>query len=461
MSDELVGVIDIGKTHSKLTLLERATGSMAWSAECESGSVVRQGLRQLDVGEIERWLIASLRCAPNKARIRTLVPVAHGAAAALVDRTGRVLAIPDYEDASFDTVRMTYAQVRDPFSATFSPQLPLGLNLGIQLFYFQDRCSELFERVQTLLLYPQYWAWRLCGLMASEVTSLGCHSDLWLPGQNRFSPLAVLQGWTKLFPPMRRAGEVLGRVTPEVVEKTGLDPACVVLCGLHDSNASYLAQVAGLKPDVPVTVISSGTWVVIMSRGAALERLQPQRDMLANVDICGKPLCTARFMGGREYQAIAGKAAAAPDLAAIRRVIDRTALALPCFVAAGGPFAGVKGELVDVEGLPAEGRAALATLYVALMTDLLLDDLGVGGSIVIDGPLANNPIYSLLLAALRPRDAVERSSGGGTVRGAYCLVRSDFAGAADQAERDRVESVLIQGLEEYRVKWRARIPALS
>jgi L-fuculokinase len=30
-------------------------------------------------------------------------------------------------------------------------------------------------------MYPQYWAWRLCGAAASEATSLGCHTDLWHP----------------------------------------------------------------------------------------------------------------------------------------------------------------------------------------------------------------------------------------------------------------------------------------
>ena len=28
-------------------------------------------------------------------------------------------------------------------------------------------------------MYPQYWAYRLTGVLANEVTSLGCHTDLW------------------------------------------------------------------------------------------------------------------------------------------------------------------------------------------------------------------------------------------------------------------------------------------
>jgi len=37
-----------------------------------------------------------------------------------------------------------------------------------------------------------------------------------------------------------------------------------------------------------------------------VQRLAEDRDMLANVDIAGQPVATARFAGGREYRAIVG-----------------------------------------------------------------------------------------------------------------------------------------------------------
>ena len=39
-------------------------------------------------------------------------------------------------------------------------------------------------------------------------------------------------------------------------------------------------------------------------------RLDPKADMLANVDVCGVPVPTARFMGGREFSVLAGDAPA-------------------------------------------------------------------------------------------------------------------------------------------------------
>jgi L-fuculokinase len=455
---ELIAVIDVGKTHSKIALLDRETAAVTWSNECESRVRLGGAFGELDVVEIEKWLIASLKEAPDKARLRTLVPVAHGATAALVGRNGELLSVPDYEDGAFDAVRSTYAELRDPFCTTLSPALPLGLNLGIQLFYWQSHHAARFKQTEAILLYPQYWAWRLSGVMAREVTSLGCHTDLWLPGENRFSQLAARQGWAELFPPMRRAGDVLGTLTPEMAAATGLDPSCRVLCGIHDSNASYLGQVAGLASDRPLTVISSGTWTLIISRGGDLKRLRPELDMLANIDAFGTPLSTARFMGGREYLAIAGIAdeSAVPDVRALQRVIDANAFALPSFAPAGGPFAGVKGVLLQWDRLSAQERAALATLYVALMSDLITDYLGAEGDVIVDGPLAMNPLYGALVTALRPKTRVLRSAGSGVAEGAYYLVEPFNAGVHKQPVP--VGSFSVSGLEEYRARWRKMLP---
>jgi L-fuculokinase len=458
VTPELACVLDVGKTHSKLALLDRETTEITWSAEHESA--VRPGgpFRELDAAATEQWLIEALRSAPAKQNIKTIVPVAHGATAALIDRDGQLLALPDYEDSVFDSVRETYLTLRDPFHRTYSPPLPLGLNLGIQLFYLQTCHARLFERTAAILLYPQYWAWRLSGRLTREVTSLGCHTDLWLPGENRFSPLAARQGWAELFPAMRCAREVLGTLTPHIATASGLDPSCRVLCGVHDTNASYLSHVIGWPSDQPLTVIATGTWTVALSRGTDLERLRPEADMLANVDAFGAPVATARFMGGREYSAIAEQSATTtarvqPTISDLQHIIDRETQALPSFAPAGGPFADRRGELVNAHGLSPGERAALATAYVALMTELQLDSLGSTGDIIIDGPFARNPLFGPLLAALKPKDRIRLSSqAGGVEHGALRLVDDKPAPLPPV-----VQPLNAAGLDSYRLDWRRKI----
>jgi L-fuculokinase len=455
MSQDLIAVLDVGKTNAKLILVEAVSGEIAWSIERRSTPVVRAGIRELPVAGIERWLLSGLASAPHKERIRALVPVAHGAAAVLVSSSGETLLAPDYEDPVFDTVGESYRPLRDSFEATFSPFLPLGLNLGRQLYYLREQHPQLWNSAAAVLMYPQFWAWRLCGVMASELTSLGCHSDLWLPLAAGFSALAQLQGWSNLFPPLREAGAALGNISQSVAHLTGLNPSCRVLCGIHDSNASYLCHRVAQCENDPFAVISSGTWTVIMAHGANLAQLREDRDMLANVDALGAPVATARFMGGREYEAIAGSGrdAQLPTLGAFTRALDKKAFALPSFAGAGGPFAGRPGTLVNAQALDDAERGALATMYCALQADLLLDLLGASGNVMVDGPFAKNPLYSSVLAALRP---------GSTV-----LVGSDRAGSVSCARYlcgYTVEPNLraakplgCKGLEVYRSDWRALV----
>jgi L-fuculokinase len=407
MAHALVALIDIGKTHSRIAFIDPESDAEIWSARRANGRVDSALGLQLDILGVERWLTAQLKGAPHREQVSAIVPIAHGAAAAFMAADGEVVAAPDYEEARFEQMNQAYGLERDAFDKTFSPNLPCGLNLGRQLFYLQHAEPQHFRRVVRVLLYPQFWAWRLSGRMASEVTSLGCHTDLWHPREAAFSELAHAQGWVRLFPAMRHAGDVLGPLSEEMARATGLDPGCAVLCGIHDSSASYLQHLIGRPKGEAFTVISSGTWTVVLARGVDLTRLRADRDMLANVDAFGTPTATARFMGGREYEAIA-RTGAQPDIESLLNIVERGALALPSF-APGGPFAGRKPSLMHADGLTEPARAALATAYVALMVDLILDEIGAAGDVVVDGPLARNSLFARLLATLRPTDRISVS----------------------------------------------------
>ena len=239
-----------------------------------------------------------------------------------------------------------------------------------------------------ILTYPQYWTWRLSGALASEISFLGCHSHMWNPLAGRFSSLAVSRGWAQKFPPFAPAGALIG-------ERDGLG----VHNGVHDSNAAfYYYRSLGFSH---FTLISSGTWVIIFNPDCPLDRLDPARDMLANVTVDGEPVATIRFMGGREYDVISGQARQEVSAETLRRVIARGQMALPSF-AAGGPFPAHAGRLVGPAPESAAERAAIATLYVAMMTAQSLDLVSSTGDIILDGGLALNGALCATLAALRP-----------------------------------------------------------
>ncbi len=449
MARDRVVVLDVGKTNAKLMLLDIVGGDVVWAEERPSPAIAGPAVDQLDVGGIEAWMLDRLARLPDPARVAAIVPVAHGAAAALLDAAGDVVAVPDYEDRRQEVVAREYAALRDPFSKTFSPDISPGLNIGRQFYYLKTRFPELWARVAGAVPYAQFWAYRLSGVAANNLTTLACHSDLWRPLERRWSDLAVTQRFDTLFPPFRDCGDVLGPLRPEIAAATGL--TANVLCGIHDSNASYLCHRVARPDDATLAVLSSGTWSVILARGVDFSRLDEPRDMLANVDAFGEPTATAKFMSGREHAVIAGPNAPEPDGAALARVLAAGATALPRF-APGGPFPGHEGRLIGVEGLSPVERAALATLYVALVADVDLDALGSAGTVVVDGPLAVNPLFPGLLQALRP--ACEILVAGGRAGAALAGRWLASGGGIASPPVSRALRFADPKLAAYRANWR-------
>ena len=453
----LVAVIDIGKSNAKLSLIDPNCGLKVYSASRPCQAVHCDGLRQLDLAGTEHWLFSALRSAPDREQVSAIVPIAHGAAVVLLDAHEEVLAAPDYEDEAFQSVDSDYQAQRDPFECTYSPKLPRGLNLGRQLYFLEHCRPELFARTRHVLLYPQYWAWRLSGVMASEVTSLGCHSDLWLPAQRDFSPLTKRRQWAGLFPPLRSAQDTLGTIRPEVTRMTGLNARCRVSCGIHDSNASYLDHLLLRGRTKAFCAISSGTWTITMASTMDLHVLREDRDMLANVDAFASPVPTARYMGGREYAAIA-QTTIPPNHDDLRTVVQRRALALPAFTRSG-PFAGVQGTLAGATELTDAQRAALATLYSALVSDYVIELLGARGDIFLDGPLGANTLFASTLAAWHPQVQVFTARDSRRMVSAATFL-AGFA-LPPPAPPLPADPLSVEGLAEYRCTWREQLPKAS
>lgn len=450
-----VAVLDVGKTNVKAALFDRA-GSLLAEFGMPNRVLAGGPYPHADVEAIWDFALTALRALNDRTPIGALVVTTHGASGALVDEAGLVLPVMDYEwegPAALDG----YAGERPPFEETFSPPMPVGLNLGRQLAWQQDRQPEAFARARHVLTYPQYWTWRFSGVACSEVTSLGCHTDLWVPFSARFSSLVEARGWAPLMPPLRAAHDVVGTIAPAVASATGLAPDVVVHAGIHDSNASLLPHLADTP--APFTVVSTGTWAILMAVGAPLAALDPAADMLVNVAASGAPIPTARFMGGREYAAIAGDGAPMPVLRDVAAVVQAGTFAVPCFAPQGGPYARHTGRIVGPAPAEPADRAALATIYAALMTDDLLDRLGASaGPLIVEGRFASNAIYGAVLAALRPDQPVLAAPDtAGTALGASLL--ASWPAPPHVASRHPVEPARIPGLHDYRARWRALRPA--
>ena len=290
--------------------------------------------------------------------------------------------------------------------------------------------------------------WRLTGIAVNEVTSLGCHTDLWNPREGDYSSLVETLDLRPLLPPIRPAFDHIGDVLPTLQHQLGIRNPVPVFCGIHDSNASLLPHL--MTRSSPFSVVSTGTWVVLFAVGGQLDRLDQARDTLANVDAYGKAVPSARFMGGREFDLLTGGNAVAPDTATLARVIRDQLMLLPSLVKGTGPFPDREAVWPNGEARTPAERTAAASLYAALMTHVSLGLIGAEGTTMVEGPFARNAVYLSALRSLTGRDVAALPGSTGTSLGAAIL-----AGATIpvQAKAGNVQP-LDAAFDTYAAIWR-------
>lgn len=419
-----IAVIDIGKTNAKLVLINTQSSQQIDVLSCPN-TVIQNGIYpHLDVDNIWQFITAGLKQFNKDHGLDAISITTHGATAVLLTEDEMTLPVLDYESNLPDQTAADYSALRGPFSETFSPNLPGGLNIGAQLYWQQHNFPTEFRTVTDILMYPQFWAWKLTGKKVSEVTSLGVHTDLWNPVDKDFSKLVEARKWQALFPPLAAARSVLGNLLNDILAEIGAETDIPVACGIHDSNASLLPYLA--KPENNFTIISSGTWTIVMTIGGDATGLDETRDSLANVDAYGNIVPTARFMGGREYDILVGERQAHAQNSDVDNIIDQQIYITPSFTGNVGPFPQNKGVwLGPYEDITDQEHCAAISLYLALMSYECIKLAGCGDRLVIEGPFTRNTAYASILSALLNRPVYLSADQTGTSTGATLLLNSN------------------------------------
>ena len=475
-------VLDIGKSNAKLVLIDRHGGVLgAVRTANQSVPDPAHGFMALGTERLAGWL---RRGVPDllQGRVPGRISITtHGAAFCALDDDGLVLPPIDYEWDGYGEVTAAFDASLSNFAHHGTPRLPQGLNAGRQIALVHRRWPALAARIRCWLPYPQYWAWWFSGEVCSEVSSLGCHTGLWAPDERRFSDWAVASGVASRFAPMRHAWDVIGTLRPSLAAAWGLPEGIEVIAGAHDSNAC-LARHLRAHPDA--TVVSTGTWCVVMAPGADTTRLAPDRDELVNVAVDGRAVPTARFMGGRVFAAMCD--GADPDLAtadALSEVLTEGWMVLPAFADNGNPMAGQPGLVLrhgapvahGLVAVPGRLRPALAALYCANVSALLVSGLAKLAPadkpvpVILEGPLAQSVAYGLAMASALASRALFRSIDAleGTARGAWMLAHweDDHASAREgqlcpvPAPREVIDLALRSHAQRWHGLLAARMPA--
>jgi sugar (pentulose or hexulose) kinase len=420
-----IAVLDIGKTNLKLLVASED----GWPLETHSipnAANTSGPYLAYDLAGLEEWFLDALAKVSRRHAIGAVIATAHGCGAVLVDEDKPVLPMMDYDAVSPPAIDEAYARIAPTYREVFCGIGAGAMRLAKQLLWQESAFPAEFARAKTYLTTAQFFAMRLGGRAASEISQLAAQGHIWDLCHHQPSSVMRQRGWARLLPQRAPAGALLGTVSEAVAKRTGLARSTEILCGVHDSNANLFRYKAAGMADA--SILSTGTWMIGFQRDLDLDKLDATRAMVLNIDVDGENVPSTLTMTGREYQLIRKEKGAvdAAVLAALPTLVARRTLALPSFIGDDGLFPGAahRGRII---GPPPETPAewqGLAVLYAAFSANRCLDALGSSKRIVIDGGFANNLPFARCLAALRPSQCVSVSqSRDGTALGAALLWR--------------------------------------
>ncbi|MEM6985848.1 MAG: FGGY family carbohydrate kinase [Pseudomonadota bacterium] len=450
-----VAVVDLGKTHSKLALVDTESATEIAVFREPNISNTDTTYPSLDRDAIRHFLLDALRKLATDFAIDAITVTTHGATVALLDDTGD-LALPvlDYEFDGVDARAHDYAKLRPPFDDTGSPPLPAGLNVGAQLHWLKEEFPQHFASARTLLTWPQYWVFELTGELHNDLTSLGCHTDLYEPLRQRYSALVDTLQLRHLLPPTRASGQLSGTLKPAIAEQTGLPTDTPVYVGIHDSNASLVPHL--LTHPAPFTVVSTGTWCITMAIDGTDAQLDAGRDTLLNVSTIGRAVPSARFMGGRERDQLGVSGDTSNEVTDHLLSREKPPLLMPSVVAGTGPYPGLRSAWINTSGeLDVSERNCAVSLYLALMTYECVELVGGAGPIYVEGPFAQNTLYNAMLSTVSGRPVFRSDTQTGTSVGAAMLISPPRE--ALQFDEVAVESLQREQLSRYARAWQTAL----
>ena len=419
-------VLDIGKTNVKLIFFNK-NNKVVKSYNTKQKPSKKFGIKVLNSAEIYNWTLQKIKSMEKKSRLDKFVCTAHACSIALIDHKDQELvACTDYEFPYHKYIK-EYQKIVPSFNESYTPLLENGLNIGLQLYYLKKKNPDLIKKTKYYLNYPQYIAWKMTNHYASEISYLGCHSHLWDFKKNKLSSLVKKLNLKNNFPLNEKAWKVIGS---KEVGKSKLK----IINGVHDSNASYLYfKNSNIKN---FTLVSSGTWYIIFNQRNSLSKLNPNLDMLANIDVYGKAVPTMRFMGGREYDYLMTKFKLSSTIKPVNNFKVEDYLIYPSY-ASGGAFKIMNINKNKFKTLSKRQIYYLVCLYIAFMLNFCLNKMNSNNTIILDGPITKNPMIMKLLSTLRKKQVVLKNKKEiGTSLGATNLF--------DMKRKNKLDTIIIK-----------------
>lgn len=405
----VIAIFDVGKTNKKLFLFDEQYKIVFERTARFTETTDEDGDPCENLESLRLSVFDSLREVFKRKdiEVKAINFSTYGASLVYIDEDGRPLTplynyLKAYPAALKEQFYNTYGGEARFSAQTASPVLD-SLNSGMQLYRLKYERPALCESVKYALHLPQYMSYLLAGVPVADITSIGCHTNLWDFQRNDYHEWLGKEGLLDKMAPLVASNEVMPAVFPGNNYSIG--------AGLHDSSAALIPYLVNFHE--PFILISTGTWCISMNpfNHSPLTEGELAQDCLCYMTFQRNPVKASRLFAGYEHEQQVKRIGEYFNQPSIRyRSVDYD----PAIMA---KLRGQKQQLRKGKGITAFGDRDLSAFssdieaYHQLMLDIAdaqfaSTQLVLQGTkvkrIFVDGGFSKNSIYMNMLALMFP-----------------------------------------------------------
>jgi sugar (pentulose or hexulose) kinase len=300
MSSPVILIFDVGKTNKKLLLFNEQYEIVYEESIQIKETKDEDDFPCEDVHALTDWIKNSFDKIINDKRfdVRATNFSAYGASFVNIDKNGKVITplynyLKPYPEKIKQQFYAMYGDENVIARETASPVLG-SLNSGLQLYRLKYEKPELFKRIAFAFHLPQYLSYVVADYPASEITSIGCHTNLWDFQRNNYHSWVLSENIDQRFAPILDSTVTIATTFNKQEIQVGI--------GLHDSSAALIPYLKFCNE--PFVLISTGTWCISLNpfNSSPLTEEELKSDCLCYLTYEGKPVKASRLFAGYEHE---------------------------------------------------------------------------------------------------------------------------------------------------------------
>jgi sugar (pentulose or hexulose) kinase len=298
MSLSVIAIFDVGKTNKKLLLFDEQYKLVYEESKQFEEINDEDGFGGEDVAALTNWLKGSFSRLVNDKRfeIKALNFSGYGASFVCLNNRGEVFLplynyLKPYPPALQKQFYDNYGGENVFARQTASPVLG-NLNSGMQLYRLKYEKPDAFEKIKWALHLPQYLSYIFSSKSASDITSIGSHTNLWNFDEDQYHSWVQQERIQSKLAPIVSCEAIAGYTNESISIGTGL----------HDSSAALIPYLAAVQE--PFILLSTGTWCISLNpfNQSPLTDYELQHDCLCYLSYQGKPVKASRLFAGNEHE---------------------------------------------------------------------------------------------------------------------------------------------------------------